>query len=128
MQKDNKIKDLDIFKVDKRYINICCCDHTINHCEYLKYKLVPKNDVAPFQFNEKGILHKNKNAYVSTFEERKNLSLIGRAKQIERICQFINDNRENIHFFVLYGEKEIGKQDFAESLCVYLFERKIIQE
>ena len=128
MQKDNKIKDLDIFKDDKRYIKICCCDHTINHCEYLKYKLVPKNDVAPFQFNEKGILHKNKNACASTFEERKNLSLIGRAKQIERICDNINDNRKNIHFFVLYGKKEIGKQDFAESLCVYLIERKIIQK
>ena len=128
MQKEDKIKDLDIFEDDKRYIKICCCDHTINHCEYLKYKLVTKNDVAPFQFNEKGILYKNKNACVKDFEERKNLSIIGRAKQIERIYHIINDYRENIHFFILYGEKEIGKQDFAEALCVYLFERKIIQK
>ena len=28
---------------------------------------------------------------------------------------------------IIYGDKEIGKQDFSESACVYLFERKLIK-
>ena len=132
LQIKEKIKNGIKFSIspeDRGYIKICCCDYTIDHCEYLKIKDRIGNNVAPFKIKEKGILDKNKNACVIDFAEIKNISFIGRAKQIGAIYDIINDNSgRNKHFLILYGEKEIGKQDFAESLCVYLFERKIIEK
>ena len=56
-----------------------------------------------------------------------NFSIVGRRKQIKEIYDIIDDEKvNNIHFIILHGTYEVGKQNFAESLCIYLFERKII--
>ena len=48
---------------------------------------------------------------------------------MEKIYNIITDNNgQKCHFIIIYGGREIGKQDFAESACVYLFERKLIKK
>ena len=37
-----------------------------------------------------------------------------------------NNLNKKSHFIIIYGDREVGKQDFAESACVHLQERKII--
>ena len=43
---------------------------------------------------------------------------------MKEIYDIINNNNE--HIIIICGDKEIGKNDFAESVSNYLFERKII--
>jgi hypothetical protein len=43
---------------------------------------------------------------------------------MKEIYDIINSNNE--HIIIICGDKEIGKNDFAESVSNYLFERKII--
>ena len=47
---------------------------------------------------------------------------------MEKIYNIITENKENSHFIIIYGEREIGKLDFSETACVYLFERKLISK
>ena len=48
---------------------------------------------------------------------------LGRRNIIGKIFNNIKDNE---NYAIFYGEKDLLKTDFAESLCVYLYERKII--
>ena len=112
--------------INKR-VKICCCDEDIKHNEYSKFIFESNFDATPFKFQEKGIMKINKNCCVFEFDNNKNFSIIGRRKEMREIYDIISNNTNyNNNFIIIYGEKEIGKQDFAESVCVYLFERKII--
>ena len=108
-------------------IKICCCDEDIKHNEYSKFIFESNDDVAPFKYQEKGNLNFNKNCCVFDFDDNKNFSVIGRRKEMREIYDILSNNdASNNNSIIIYGDKEIGKQDFSESICVYLFERKII--
>ena len=117
--------------IKNNYVKICCCNHEIKHSEQSKIIFgIPNGDtknenIIPFKHKEKGKLEKNKNYTVIDYDTTKDFSIIGRAKQMEKIYNIIGNN-ENSHFIIIYGEREIGKQDFSETACVYLFERKHI--
>ena len=121
-----KTKEQNYYKEfpNEKYAKICCCDYNIPHCEDLKFKLYSKIDIIPFQNSENGILKVNKNCILYDLDYYKSLSILVRGRALEEIYNIITDNK--IHFIIIYGDKEIGKQDFAESSCIYLLERKII--
>ena len=113
----------------KDYVKICCCNHDIKHDEASKFILAPKphNDTIPFELQEKGKLEINENC-IFDFDYNKDFFVIGRAKNMEKILNILSDNTGyNSHFIIIYGDKDMGKQEFAESVCVYLFERKLIK-
>ena len=112
-------------------INIICCCNTdfkkdFNHNEITKilYKLNKdiKYDIFPFKFNEKGEIFINSKIRFN-YDENKFGYIIGRKNIIGKI---FNNIKNNGKFVILFGEKDLAKIFFAESLCVYLFERSII--
>ena len=59
------------------------------------------------------------------FNESKFSSILGRKALMGQIFKNISKNEK---YTVLYGEKGLEKVNFAESLCVYLAERYIIND
>ena len=111
-------------------VNImCCCDRTIEHNEINKiiYEKNPNDTDKYFSFdsNEDGDISIDSNIRFH-FDSEKYIFILGRKNIMGKIFNHINANEEN--YSVLYGEKELLKTDFAESLCVYLNERKIIYD
>ena len=103
----------------------------IPHNEYLKFILKQRDeddDKIIFKDNKKVNSIINDNYGVPNFDEKKTFSVIGRRKEMKEISDIINNNSGNSsQFIIISGAKEIGKQNFVESLCVHLLERKIIQ-
>ena len=138
IQKIEKDEIKDKFTI-KNYKNnnykICCCkcilpinnenqyDFEIPHNESSKFVLESRLDCAPLSNQISGKLKINEN-WIFDFDNNKNFSIIGREKEMKEIYDIINSNNE--HIIIICGDKEIGKNDFAESVSNYLFERKII--
>ena len=138
-----KNKDEENFYFEK-YINntfkICCecCrpsddknnEKMLPHEESFKFILKQKKPGEKhviFKFKKEGKLNKNKNIYIMNDKDKfKNFSIIGRRIQVKRIYDIISEKDNNIHFIILHGNVGIGKENFAESICIYLFERKVI--
>ena len=117
---------------------ICCCNCDITHNEILKFKFsgfekknLDDNDkeklkgINLFKYNIKGEININKNVCVD-FMASKYKSIIGRKKCVQEIFKCISENKNKC--IVLYGQKGLRKRNFAESVCVYLIERKIIDK
>ena len=86
-----------------------------------------QNYSSPFAYNVEGELITNENVKIN-FNSQKYISMIGRSQIITQILKEIKgiDNENNDKkFSIIYG-KGVEKLDFAESLCVHLFERMII--
>ena len=96
--------------------------------EIQKLKIFKKKElnIKPFEFNDDGELIINKNVKMN-FNARKYRSMIGRNDVIVKVYKDLVNN-EHIKYTVIYGKKGTGKLDFAESLCVFLFERDIIYD
>jgi hypothetical protein len=113
-------------EVDSNTIKICCCDLSIEHNEISKIKIKSKSnnylDVSPLVLNGKGKLVINSNICYF-YEDEKFCSILGRKSLMGRILQNINNNGK---YVILFGEKDLRKVVFSESLCVYLYERKVI--
>ena len=125
-EKEEYLKDYD----ESGKVNImCCCDRTIEHNEINKiiYEKNPNDTDKYFSFdsNEDGDISIDSNIRFH-FDSEKYIFILGRKNIMGKIFNHINANEEN--YSVLYGEKELLKTDFAESLCVYLNERKIIYD
>ena len=116
----NKIKK----KSDKNIT--CCCHENIQHNEILKilYKSNNKNFgyISPFNLNSIGKLFIKSNISFY-FDKGKYIYTLGRKNIMGKI---FNNIQENGKYIFLLGEKELLKTYLAESLCVYLYERKII--
>ena len=141
--KNDKVENYFYFE---NYINntikICCicCKPGDNsdekippHGESFKFILKQKNPSGNniiFRYKREGKLNKNKNCYIMNDKDKfKNFAIVGRRKQVKEIYEIIdNANINNIHFIIIHGAFEVGKRDFAESVCIYLFERKIIND
>ena len=127
---DYKIQELgDIVK-------ICCCDTNISHNEILKFKFKRikdddgneyNMDKNYFRYNIKGDVQINKNV-ITDFIAKKYYSIIGRKMLVRDIFEYISTHKNDIFIIVLFGEKGFKKKYFAESTCVFLFERKIIHK
>ena len=121
-QKDMK----EIKKKDDLNI-ICCCDTNIKHNEITKtlYKsAVGKNgNIFPFKYKERGKTFVNSQLKLN-FDGNKFDYIVGRKNIIGRIFDKINNEK----FIILFGEKDLAKMNFSESLCEYLHERKIIND
>ena len=127
IKENNNKYNFCIKDIKNNCVKICCCDEDIKHNEYSKFIFESNDDVAPFKYQEKGNLNFNKNCCAFDFDDNKNFSVIGRRKEMREIYDILSNNdATNNNFIIIYGDKEIGKQDFSESICVYLFERKII--
>ena len=85
------------------------------------------NGINLFKYNIKGEININKNVCVN-FMASKYKSIIGRRKCAQKIFEYISKNENKFLCLVLYGQKGLRKRNFAESVCVYLIERKIIHK
>ena len=129
-------------KNNNNTIKICCmCSKPIDnnkekmvaHSESFKFilnQLNPDDNNIIFKYKNPGSFQKNSNVYIINDNDIiKNFSIIGRRKQVKEIYNIIDSgdkNINNIHFIIIPGQFEIGKQNFSESVCIYLFERNII--
>ena len=126
---DNKSIDKDKIKInEEEYINkICCCDLNIEHNEFEKIKfdsrLKEYENIKFFKNNKKGksIIKSTLSFY---YNYKKYNSIKGRRGLMGKIFSNIINNGE---YVILFGEKNLGKIDFTESLCVFLYERKKIK-
>ena len=80
------------------------------------------NLINLFESNNIGELKTNKNV-IKNFDSKKYISIIGRTNKIKKVLEDLK-NKKN-QFLIIYS-KSTDKLSFAESLCVYLFERKKI--
>ena len=119
-----------IIEINNNLVKICCCCCEAPHNESSKFNLKSRNNyeyLAPFATQISGELQKNNNCCVFNFDSNKFFSTIGRKVEMKEICDILYENNtNNIHIIIIYGDMETGKQDFAESICVFLYERKII--
>ena len=115
IRKDNNLKIM------------CCCNNSIQHNEILKiiYETRDYNSyIKLFKLNGNGEL--NINSTIKFYYDNEKFSFtLGRRDIIGKIFNKIMNNE---NYVILYGEKDLLKTDFAESLCVYLYERKIISD
>ena len=114
--------------IEEETINkICCCDLNIEHNEIKKIKFDSR--LKEFE-NIKFFKHNNKgksfiNSKISFYyDEKKYKSIIGRKSLMGKIFENLTNQGK---YVILFGEKDIGKINFTESLCVYLYERKKIK-
>ena len=120
------LQNIYINKMDKNMNKICCCDLDIEHNEIFKILYKSKNNdcsnISPFKFNSLGKLLINPNIKLY-YKENLFLSALGRKGIMARI--FNNICNKGI-FSILFGEKGLEKINFALALCIYLSQRKII--
>ena len=115
-------------KVRDNIYEVCCCDLTFEHDEIkkIRYESQPKKDfyqnISSFKLNKRGKLFINSTIRFY-YDQKKFFSIKGRRSFIGRVFNSITKN-EKISIF--FGKKGFGKLNFVESLCVYLYERKII--
>ena len=118
--KPKKIKE----EKDKNII--CCCGNDIEHNELLKIIYEAKYDtyktISPFSLNRSGKLFIESNISLY-FEKDKYAFTLGRRNIMGKIFHDITNNG---NYAFLLGSKELLKTYFAESLSVYLYERKVI--
>ena len=114
--------------IEEGIINkICCCDLNIEHNEFEKIKcdsrLKEYENIKYFRNNKKGktIINSTLSFY---YNYKKYNSIKGRRGLMGKIFSNIINNGE---YVILFGEKNLGKIDFTESLCVFLYERKMIK-
>ena len=138
--KNDKAEDFFYFENYNNTIKICCkcCkpkndsnEKMLPHGESFKFILKPKSEKDNkiiFPFRKEGKLHINKNCYIMDEKERyRKFSIVGRREQVKEIYDIVsNKNIDSTHFIIIQGSLTVGKQDFAESVCIYLLERKII--
>ena len=135
----NKDEKLIIKEIDANISVICCgCfeeKEDLHHKgETFKFKYEKRNeesgDIKVYRDNKSGgVFNKNKNCYeihhLSEYEDNF-LFLIGNRDKAREIAEIIQDDNSEKQFFIIYGEKDVGKYNFAKSVCIYLFERNII--
>ena len=95
--------------------------------EIKKIKIYDKNQKNPlylFDAINIGELKINKNIMIN-FDPKKNISIIGRERKMKEVLEDLKNN--NNQFVIIYGDS-LDKLDFTYSLCIYLFERKIIDK
>ena len=117
-------KTTDIIEENNK-IKICCCDNNIEHNEISKIRYEHKENssyIKLFKYNINGELFIN-SAIRFYYDNKKFIFTRGRRTLIGKIFNKIMNNE---NYVIFYGEKDLLKTDFAESLCVYLYERKII--
>ena len=148
IKNENKINKFIIIKCDdkKDLYKICCCNAgdgrneiTTPHSEGTKFILYSQEDVIEEKYNNifydkiEGKLHINNECFLNYQYVIQNpydtLSDTGHRLEMERIYSMINDgsNFNNYHFILIWGDIKIGKLQFIESLCIYLFERGVIK-
>ena len=127
----NKVEQTEKTKkeIKKDVYAICCCDHEIEHDEISKIALYESSNkdnlnISPFEYNAKGKLFINSNIRFY-YDVNKFISIKCRKSLVGRIFNSLT-NKEK--FSILFGKKYMGKLDFAESLCVYLYLRLIIYD
>ena len=81
--------------------------------------------IYPFKDNKNGKISINKNVKAN-FHGKKYKSIFGRVDIINKVYQDLKENK--CRFTIIYGQRDSGKLYFAESLCVFLFEREIIND
>ena len=127
------IKEYQEIKEEKNenIVQICCCDNSIPHNEIAKliykYKEPESNkNICPFKLNGNGkVFIDSKISF--HYDTDKNEAIMQRKSEMAQIFKNIKVNNNNLNYTIIYGEKGLLKQDFAESLSVYLSERKIIE-
>ena len=122
-KKNNEVKSNEEQIINKK---ACCCyNHDIEHDEVLKimYESQDNNsNITLYKLNRNGKLFINSTIRFDYDTKKFDLTL-GRRNIIGKI---FNNIKNNENYAIFYGEKDLLKTDFAESLCVYLYERKII--
>ena len=115
-------------------IKICCSclkDQIPPHGESFKFKLLSNNEedkkIKIFPYKKEGKLKKNKNFIDINYNKFDDFYIIGRRCQVKEIYELIDGEKiNNIHYIIIYGSKDTGKRNFAQSVCAYLYDRDVI--
>ena len=85
----------------------------------------PREQIYLFAKNKYGKFKGIKNV-IANFNPKKYKSILGRVHIINKILQDLKE--QNCRFTVIYGHRGSEILNFAEALCVYIFEREVIQD
>ena len=126
-----------IEKIGNNIYKVCCgCDKHIEDIHHIdeSFKFIYESNkeeysnIIIYKENMKGKLEINKNCFiVKDKEDYKDnfLLLIDRRKYVKIIYKTIDEKKK--HFFIIHGDFEVGKYNFAKSVYTYLFERKVVK-
>jgi len=115
-------------------IKICCSclkDQIPPHSESFKFILLSKakedKKIKIFPYKKEGKLKKNRICYDINYNKFDDFYIVGRRVQVKEIFELIDGEKiNNIHYIIIHGSEETGKKNFAQSVCVYLYERDVI--
>ena len=131
LSSDEKLKMYRKEEIEDNTFKTCCCgNNEVIHSEiekiiYKSRESESNKNICPFKYNGEGKVFVNSKISFY-FDTDKNISTIGRKKLMSQLFKNIKRNNSILNYLIIYGEKGLLKQDFAESLCVYLNERNII--
>ena len=123
-------------EIGNNKIKICCnClkGQTPPHDESSKFILLSNSEedkkIKIFPYKKEGKLKKNRICYDLNYNIFDDFYLVGRRTQVKEIYELIGGEKiNNIHYLIINGSKDTGKRNFAQSVCVYLFEREVITD
>jgi len=133
--KEKKDEEYFCFEKKNNTIKICCSclkDHQIPpHGESFKFILLSNSEkdkkIRIFPYNKEGKLKKNRIFNDINYNKIDDFYVIGRREQVKDIYELIDGEKiNNIHYLIITGSKDTGKRNFAQSVCVYLYEREVI--
>ena len=133
--KENKDEKYFCFeKITRDTIKICCrClkNQIPPHGESFKFILLSQTDedekIKIFPNKKEGKLIKNKICYETNYNNFDDFYIIGRKDKVKEIYELIDGEKiNNIHYIIIYGSEDTGKRNFSRSVCLYLYERKVI--
>ena len=135
IHENNSENEFYIENYSDNIVKLCCSclkkdEKMPSHCESNKFYLEPKNSQnIIFRFPKEGNLNTNENLYFEqTKDKRRKYTTIGRRKDLKDIYGiFDGEKLDGMHVVIIHGKMKVGKQDYAEYTCSYLFERKVIK-
>ena len=133
--KENKDEKYFCFeKNSNNIVRICCSclkDQIPPHNESFKFILLSKTEedkqIKIFPDKKEGKLKKNRICYDTNYNKLDDFYIVGRRSQVKEIFELIcGEKINNINYIIIYGSEDTGKKNFAQSVCVYLYERDVI--
>ena len=138
MELITKNKDEEYFCFEKNTSNntikICCSclkNQIPPHEESFKFILLSKTEkdkkIKIFPNKKEGKLIKNRICYDTNYNNFDEFYIVGRKDKVKEIYELIGGEKiNNIHYLIIYGSEDTGIRNFASSVCLYLYERKVI--
>ena len=133
--KNNKDEKYFCFEKNIRNTIKICCSCLKNqippHGESFKFILLPETEKDQkniiFPNKKEGKLINNRICYDTNYNNFNDFFIVGRKDKVKEIYELIGgEKNNNIHYLIIYGSEDTGKKNFALSVCLFLYERKVI--